>query len=186
MNSTETINIQNASQYSIYNSLKKTSWNNILLSGRWSWRTEMDSVLRATNRAFGAESAEMRRVDLEASSDEDDRFDNTTRCGEFELLNPVPGFLNWNGMGLELNDAIYQISGWSLCGFWGFDNPLAVGEKWIAGWGVGFESTRAVEVRDVTSRRRLAVTSDMWLKCARGSIWFLANTHWEFSLASFG
>lgn len=71
----------------------------------------MDSVLRATNRALGEESAEMRSVDLEDSSDEEARFETTTTYGEFEFLNAVLGFLNRNGIRFELNDAIFEENG---------------------------------------------------------------------------
>lgn len=54
----------------------------------------MDSVLRATNRALGEESAEMRSADFEESSGEEARLESTTTYGQLEFLNGALGFLN--------------------------------------------------------------------------------------------
>lgn len=65
----------------------------ILLSGRWSCRTETDSVRRAKNRALGAESDEMRNAGRVESSEEE------FKC---EFLIIILGFLlNWNETGFK-------------------------------------------------------------------------------------
>lgn len=95
---------------------------NALLSGRWSWRTETDSVLRAMNRALGPESAEMRRAGLEESSGEEARLESTTRYGGTYLLDEDLAFLKLNWIGFGVSDAIFRRN-------WGIRNAL-VREFW--------------------------------------------------------
>lgn len=73
-----------------------------------------DSVLRAMNRALGAESAEMRSAGFEESSGEEARLDSTTTYGGIDLRNWDLGFLNWNWMGFGQSDAIVLRRNWGM------------------------------------------------------------------------